>query len=144
MKRKLSVRENGTRRVQFVPEGDSLVEQSHKDTCDINYMMARARRGSFIPPSNKGQYGDFTNVTDFHSAQNQILAAEATFFALPAELRERFNNDPHEVLAFINDEANEEEAIRLGLLDRPPGVPEEGVTASAAADPPPEGESPEA
>jgi len=139
MKRKETIRENGTRRVQFFPVDSGLVEQSHKDSCDINSMIAKARRGVFQPPRSPGSYGDFTGVTDYHSARNQILAAEATFFALPSELRNRFNNDPQEVLDFIDDPENLEECYELGLIVRPEASPPSGgpVTQGGTGDPEP-------
>lgn len=142
MKRVVIERENGTRRVQCVPEGESAVEQSHKDDCDINSMIAKARRGQFIPPASRGVYGDFTACDDFQTAMNQIKAAEATFGYLPSWLRKRFDNDPAKAVEFVNDPENAEECYELGLLERPkavqaePGAPAEPV-APAVADPPP-------
>lgn len=119
--KKVTERENGTRRVQMVPTGESRVEQSHKDMCDINSMVARARRGQFVPPESRGVYGDFTKVTDFQSAMNQIMAAEATFGFLPAYIRKRFDNDPAKLLAFMDDGENLEACYELGLIERPKG-----------------------
>lgn len=119
--KKITERENGTRRVQHVPEGESCVEQSHKDACDINSMIEKARRGVFIPPESAGRYGDFTGVTDFQTAMNQVKAAEATFSFLPSWLRKKFDNDPAKAIDFVNDPENAEECYELGLLERPKG-----------------------
>lgn len=124
MKRKVSHPKGGLpkrRRVQYLPAKDGKVEQSHKDECDINTMVARARRGTFIPPANRGMYGDFSNMPDFQTSKNIVLAAEAMFFALPADLRERFENDPGKALAFMDNPDNREECYKLGLLARIPG-----------------------
>jgi len=127
MKRILTERPNGLLRVQYELEDAGLVEQSHRDTCDINSMVARARRGTFVPPTNRGVYGDFTNVPDYQTARNRLLEVEATFFALPSELREKFNNDPGKVLEFLDNPENQEECYNLGLIDRPkPNIPEIG------------------
>ena len=38
------------------------------------------------------------------------------FDSLPSSLRERFSNDPSRLLAFVDDESNFDEAVKLGLL----------------------------
>lgn len=120
-------RPNGSKRLSLKTTDESKVEQSHKDTCDINSMVARARRGAFTPPKSRGSYGDFTSITSYQDARNRILACEATFFTLPAEVRKRFENNPQAVLDFLEDPANKDEAIKLGLIERPkeekPGEP---------------------
>ena len=36
--------------------------------------------------------------------------------ALPSDVRSRFGNNPAELLDFLNDNSNYDEAIRLGLI----------------------------
>jgi hypothetical protein len=38
--------------------------------------------------------------------------------ALPADLRARFSNNPEELINFLDNPENKDEAIRLGLLDQ--------------------------
>lgn len=73
--------------------------------------------------------GDFTSVTDFHSAMNMVRAAEEAFMAMPASLRERFGHDPQNVMLFLDDPANRDEAIKLGLVEPPVEVTRDVVTA---------------
>ena len=61
-------------------------------------------------------YGDFTNIEDFHNANNRIIQAREDFLALPSEIREQFDNDPGQLVEFINDPDNIEEAQEMGLL----------------------------
>jgi len=74
-------------------------------------------------------------VFDYQSAANAVIAANQSFAALPAKIRNRFNNDPAALLAFIEDDANAEEAYALGILKRPeprlesPTEPEKGEAA---------------
>lgn len=120
MERTHETRKNGTRRVIYHPDQENQTCQSDKKACDINTMMARAEKGQFIPPQGgPGAYGDFTGYGDYMECRNKILAAEATFFALPADLRKRFNNDPAEVIEFMEDPSNLQECYRLGLLAEP-------------------------
>lgn len=100
----------------------SLTKQEFRDECDINVLMARYEKTG-IPPdhfaSGTPRYGDFTDVPDYHSAMNTVIQAQTLFEALPARVRERFGNDPAQMLDFLRDPENKAEAIELGLVDRP-------------------------
>lgn len=51
----------------------------------------------------------------------QLMAqAQQNFMLLPAEIRERFNNDPGRLIAFLEDDRNKNEAIKLGIVNKPP------------------------
>lgn len=103
--------------------GRSMAQQHFKDDADVNTIMARySRTGLLVDPlsvntSRKPQFGDFSTVCDFHQAQNIIAESYEMFDALPSNIRKRFNNDPSELLAFIEDEKNHDEAVSLGLID---------------------------
>ena len=101
----------------------SMAQQSAAAECDINNIMARYRETGLLSdpfkPARPIQYGDFTEVVDFHTAQNAIASANEAFQRLPAHIRDRFNNDPGQLLSFFDDEKNLEEAIKLGLLAKP-------------------------
>lgn len=64
-------------------------------------------------------YADLPDVTDFFSLQNYLLSTQDAFMELPSVIRKRFDNDPASLLAFLDDESNHEEAISLGLLEKP-------------------------
>lgn len=113
-------RANGLVRVQMMPEGESLVEQSHKDECNINTIMAKAKRG--IPPKfmrADGQYGDFSEIGDYQQSLYRVHEADRMFQSLPSNIRKMFNNDVATLLAYLNNPENEQEAIELGLVPRP-------------------------
>ena len=57
-----------------------------------------------------------------------VMAADDAFMALPANIRERFNNDPAELVDFVSDDRNRSEAIDLGLV--PPPAKPDGVIPS--------------
>lgn len=99
----------------------SLTKQEFKDECDINFIMARYEATGVVEHLAAGtpKYGDFTDVPDYHQAMNTVIQAESLFSALPAKVRERFANDPSQMLDFLRDPANRDEAIELGLVDRP-------------------------
>jgi len=101
----------------------SLAQQHMKDECDINVIVERfGVTGSLPVKSIEPSYGDFSGVSDYHTALNKIKAAEAEFMALPAKLRAKFDHDPNALLNFLENEANRDEAIELGLIDGEPVV----------------------
>jgi len=88
-------------------------------------------------------FADFTDaVTDYQSAQNAILEAQASFHALPANVRQRFHNSPQAFLEFCDNESNLDEMRRLGLAvpaqETPPtdGDPKPSGKAKAAPETP--------
>lgn len=100
-------------------EGESRTLQSFADDTDINKIVGKYRRGGFNIDVNlhRAVYGDFSNVPDYMAAKNSILAAQATFDALPARVRARVNNDPQQLIDFVADSANDEELLELGLVN---------------------------
>jgi phage internal scaffolding protein len=104
-------------------EDPSLAQQHMKDECDINVIVERFGVTGQLPQNPVSpKYGDFTGVTDYHSALNQINATMNDFMALPAQLRVRFDHDPVKLFEFLNNEDNRHEAIQLGLIDGKPVV----------------------
>jgi len=99
----------------------SLAQQHMKDECDINVIIERFGVTGQIPQTPVSPtYGDFSGVTDYHSALNQINATMDDFMALPAQLRVRFDHDPVKLLEFLENDQNRDEAIQLGLIDGQP------------------------
>jgi len=104
----------------------TLAQQNFKDECDINYIVRQFGLTGELPGKPLSpQYGDFTGVLDYHSAVNAVLAAQDDFMELPAQMRSRFNNDPAELIDFLSNEGNREEAIKLGLVAKPISEPSE-------------------
>ncbi len=101
----------------------SLAQQHMKDECDINVIVERFGVTGELPVAPlEPTYGDFSGVSDYHSAMNAIRASEEAFMALPAKIRARFDHDPNALLQFLQDESNRDEAIQIGLIDGEPVV----------------------
>lgn len=83
-------------------------------------------------------YGDFSSVEDYQAAVNSVMQAQDQFMALPAQIRKRFDNDPAQLIAFMNDPGNASEAIELGLIEEPASGEKAAPVASEAASEPPE------
>lgn len=118
----------------------SRTQQSHQNDCDINIQLARftASGGTALPngTSKTPQFGDFIGAPDFQRALDVVINAENAFAELDVHLRRKFGNDPAEYLAWVNDPANIEEGIKLGLFvarePLPPAKQESSVDDSLA------------
>lgn len=96
---------------------ESLTQQQFAEESDINVIVERFGLNGELPANPvMPQYGDFSAVSDFQSAMNAVLKAQADFMELPAKVRSRFDNDPQKLLEFVADSGNAEEARVLGLL----------------------------
>lgn len=103
------------------PEEEGRTQQAFKEDADINVIVRRFGLTGQLPENVRVPVsGDFTGITDFQSAMQAVVAAQAAFNELPAEVRARFRNDPQELMAFMEDDANREEAIKLGLVNKAP------------------------
>lgn len=95
-----------------------LTQQSDAAECDINTIVARAKGGADVSRLTRpgGVYGDFRNLPDFRTSLLIVTEANERFMSLDAQVRKRFNNDPAQLLDFLGDDKNREEAVKLGLL----------------------------
>lgn len=95
-------------------------QQHFKEESDINVLVKRfAITGELPQGVRMPTYEDFTETYDFHSAANAIAQAREAFMHLPADLRyNRFQNDPGAFVAFCSNEANRDEAEKLGLVPK--------------------------
>lgn len=106
--------------------------QSQKDEADINKIVNRVLKAGVMPPSRGGEpfYGDVSDLVDLQSALIKVQEADELFMQFPAEVRERFGNDPVDLIEFLGDDKNREEAEKLGLVQR---RPVEGLVAGQAS-----------
>lgn len=125
-------------RVQLANTKPSRTKQQFKDECDINTIINRFLRTGHIETLQRlePRYGDVTGI-EYQSAMQTVAEARTLFNELPAKIRSRFDNEPALFLDFVQNDANKEEAIKLGLIKAE-------VKVAEAAAPPPKGESPKA
>lgn len=93
-------------------------KQSFKAECDIKNIMKRFEKTGMVSHLSKypGTYADLTGAPEYQEALQIVLDAGKAFEALPAKVRQRFRNDPFELLTFLDDPENEAEAREIGLL----------------------------
>jgi len=112
--------------------GPGLTEQSHKDECDMNYILRNYQRTGFIrhATAQSGRYDDIS-AQDFQQAIFLVKSAQEQFDGLPANIRSRFHNDPASFLGFVQNPANEQEMRSLGILQGNDGLDRRGAPSGA-------------
>lgn len=119
-------------------EEPSLAQQHFKEECDINHILKQFNITGQLPQNPLSpRYGDFTGISDYHTALNRVIAIDDEFMQLPANIRARFENDPEQLIAFLDDENNRKEAEDLGLVvkttAKDEGKPSENTSPEGAA-----------
>lgn len=110
-------------------QDDDMTQQQFAEDADINTIVRRFGLTGELPTNFRPpMYGDFSDVTDFQTAMNAVALAQQQFMQMPPQLRERFANDPQKLMAFLDDDANRDEALKLGLLR----TPDPATTTTAA------------
>lgn len=101
--------------------GKGVTQQSKKDECDINRIVARYNETGYFydplqnPATRQPMFGDFSSVPDFQTAQNTIIKGREAFESLPSRIRKAFDNDPAVFLGFCNDPDSFNEAVEMGV-----------------------------
>jgi len=103
------------------PSDEGRTRQSMADECDVNLIMAKYQVTGAIDHFSRhsARYG-FADSVSFHEAMTVVSEAERMFNDLPSVLRSRFQGDPGQFLDYVQDEANADEMIELGLRDPVP------------------------
>lgn len=121
--KKVSVRPNGSLRIQSLNAEPTMTQQQFAEECDINNIL---RKHGHDPVAFQaltrqgGVYADFSTITNYQEMLNTVMDAQDAFSSLPAHLRSRFGNDPSQLLDFVQDSKNYDEGVKLGLLNPRP------------------------
>lgn len=111
----------------------SLTKQEFKEECDINNIMDRFLKTGRLDRFREfeGQYGDFSEVADYHDAQNQIIRANEAFMSLPANIRKEFDNDAGKFLAAVDNPQMYDKLVDLGIFENVPRKEEKSPTSES-------------
>lgn len=95
----------------------SLADQSYKEEVDVNRILAKYIKSGdeTLLQKRQGQYADISNIQDLQTSLSQVQEAQEAFETLPAELRRKLNHSPVEFINYLQNPANDAEAIELGL-----------------------------
>ena len=110
------------REYAFTFKKPSLVQAQHQSDCDVDNILAKYRKTGMLTHINKhqGNFGDFTNVDEYNASLERVMQAQQSFDQLPSELRNKFGNDPAQLVQFISDPKNLDDCYKYGLKIKPP------------------------
>lgn len=109
----------------FTPLTDKLTtKQSHADECDIYNILKQYQRTGIVThiAAQAPRYEDLPEVGDYQESLNHIMRAEAAFDALPASVRDSFDNSSAAFLAAFADDKQHDKLRDLGLLQPKPAA----------------------
>ena len=104
--------------------GESMTQEQFAEESEINNILRSHDRNGVIEHINRGNaiYGDFSEVTDFSDALDQIKEAQNEFQNIPWQIREKFENDAGQFFKFASNPDNLAELQELGLANPQPSV----------------------
>lgn len=117
----ITKRADGSKRVTTVNNLPTRTQQQYKDQVNVNNIISKFKKtGSITHVRNaqEGVYMDLTELPSLQEAHEVVIAASKAFEAVPSKIRQRFGHDPQQMLDFLKDKNNDEEAIKLGLKVR--------------------------
>lgn len=140
---KVKLRANGSLSIALKCPEKSLTQQEFKDEVNINKIMTKYKKTGIVTHimQNLPMFDDVSEMMTLQDALNLKISADANFKNLPSKLRARFGNDVTQLIAFLDDNSNYEEAAKLGLIDKkitpnPKAVtPSEPISAPAPSEP---------
>lgn len=101
-----------------------LTDQSQAAETDVNFIIKRATQSGILPGQDIERiFADVSESMDYQQARNLVINAENQFNALNAEVRKKFDNDPGQFLAFVEDPQNASELVKMGLAIARPATP---------------------
>lgn len=99
--------------------GISLTKQEFAQESDINQIMKRFPGFNLGSPVEvQGVFADATGYGSFGDTLRRVDEAREAFMLLSPSVRGRFDNDPVQLIEFLQDEKNRDEAIKLGLVPK--------------------------
>lgn len=110
--------------------GDILVtKQSMKAECDIHNILRQYQKTGIITHVQNARptYQDLPDSLDYQQSLNIIMEADEAFMGLPSAVRDRFGNDPAQLLQALSDPSQKDYLTEVGIFRAPeplPSVPE--------------------
>jgi phage internal scaffolding protein len=97
----------------------SRTKQSHKQECDINFIVNRYKRTGLLENARdaQGQYVDLPAL-EYKEAMDTIARAQSEFEQLPAKARAFYKNDPVNFLNHVHSPDAFDELKEIGLLNK--------------------------
>jgi len=114
---------NDKRKGSITFKGPGRTRQDQKDSCDLNLIMRKYTKQGILPRLNPKTptYGDFTTASSYHEALDKLQRADELFAALPAALRSSCENDPAQLIEYVESGEHDDELIDMGVMEPPQG-----------------------
>lgn len=93
---------------------ETLTQQHFQQECDINTILARHGVLEQLPGAF---YCSFDSSRDLRESLELLREAEESFLSLPASVRDKFANDPANLLDFVSDPSNHSRFAEFGLAE---------------------------
>lgn len=120
-------------------EGESLTQQNFAQEADINFKVGQYMKTGILgnpAATRQPKFGNF-DAPSFLEMRNAIADIQQDFASLPAKVRGRFQNDPYQLVRWVNDPTNAQEAMKMGLIPGEAAAPEATTAQAAPAATPP-------
>lgn len=126
------------KRLQSVPVGPSMTDQSDKNYLDINTIMRNYAKTGLLPQFKEkvSQYIDTTQIPSYMDAHEQIQRASELFNQLPSPIRKLMDNNPANLEKVISEPKYHDMLIEYGILEKQkPSTPLEGKPTKSVEEP---------
>lgn len=96
-----------------------LVDQSQKNMCDINCIMDRYKKTGMLPQFKEKfpMFIDNTGVKSVEEAHQLVNEANYLFEQIPAKVRKLMDNNPANLIDFVNNPENFDICLEYGLIE---------------------------
>jgi len=121
-------------RKKYAGSMEMVTKQAMAEETNINNILRKYKLTGVLPTNSKAalaNFGDFSKIPSYKESLEHVLAAQDMFSELPSAVRNRFRNDPGHLIEFLADKNNKDEAIRLGLIDKPITQPSKALKSPA-------------
>lgn len=79
---------------------ETIVEQNHRETNNINKIVKRYQSTGQLPPGREGRFEDVSNIGEYHDVVLRYAEAIEAYENLPPAITDQFN-DPQEFLEYV-------------------------------------------
>lgn len=120
MKKIITTRKNGTKRVQIETDKKSKVDHSMSKMLNINSIMDKYSKTGVLPQFKQkvAQYMDTTEIPSYMEAHELITGAHELFMEFPSDIRKLMDNDPANMEAVLNNPEYKDLLIDRGILEK--------------------------
>lgn len=103
--------------------GETLTEQHHKDSCDVNNIIKRYEATGLIENmQTRTPRWEYASAQTFDEAARIVASANTQFEELPAHIRKKFGNSTETFLDALQDPEQLKTMQDLGFLPETPEI----------------------